>query len=50
MYSLNGRVVRSEHTSANLIFHFSNKTEKENVTYPCHMYIFQEKKENGQEN
>ena len=48
-------VQRSVHTSAKLIFHFSNKTEKGNITYPYHIYTFystdkNRKKENGQEN
>ena len=31
--------IRSVHTSANLIFHFATKTEKENyITYPYHIY------------
>ena len=43
------------HSSANLFFHFSKKTEKGNITYPYHICIFQStekkrKKENGQEN
>ena len=45
----------SVHTSAKLIFHFSNKTEKGNITYPYHIYTFystdkNRKKENGQKN
>ena len=34
------RLRGSVHTSAKLIFYFSNKTEKGNITYPYHIYTF----------
>ena len=37
------------HTSANLIFYFSTKTEKGNITYPYHNAYFKEQEKREKE-